>query len=209
MAEIIRKIFFVTVVCLELTECSRFSTWKSSMAICDIHEQRPSTERDDLQNDTWVGKAKFVLSGGIITLEVQEVEEYVISLICNGSLGKRHEFCKRPIQLKDIISILEEIIQYLTPGQKYVIGNFHNTQMEEIPQPTQCMVHRGGKHTEYVACNNSFKYGCRDLEKPSNLKTIISLTPTSGSGSTISNYVEHCNRSVESIGNGKLKSFLS
>ncbi|XP_062603895.1 uncharacterized protein LOC134265691 isoform X2 [Saccostrea cucullata] len=73
--------------------------------------------------------------------------------------------------------------------------------MEEIPQPTVCMVQRGGSHTEYVACNNSFENGCRDLEKPSNLKTIISLTPTSDSGSTISNYVEHSNRSVKSNGN--------
>ncbi|XP_062567625.1 uncharacterized protein LOC134229858 [Saccostrea cucullata] len=126
------------------------TTWIKSFKICANNDQRMSTEDDVVENNTWLGKAKYELTWGVITLQSLRIEENETCSLTDCAFHQKHcQFCKSPVKLNEISSSFEE----LTPGQKYMIEDSWSSDVEEFPVPTKRLVYRGASITEYASCN--------------------------------------------------------
>ncbi|XP_062599048.1 uncharacterized protein LOC134260507 isoform X2 [Saccostrea cucullata] len=165
------------------------ATWKRSLRVCDTFDQRPLTEEDVIsKNNTWMGEAKYMISSGVITLQIQRIEENETCSDCDTQ-HKYCQFCISRLQLNKSRSSFEELKTKLTPGQKYIIGDSWYSFVEEIPVPTKCLLYRGASHTEYVSCNNNFTDGCSD-SNVSSYQAIVYFEENNDEGTTTYTSVE-------------------
>ncbi|XP_062599044.1 uncharacterized protein LOC134260506 [Saccostrea cucullata] len=165
------------------TFLSHDTTWKRSLRVCDTFYQRPLTEEDFIsKNNTWMGKAKYVISSGVITLQIQRIEENETCSDCDTQ-HKNCQFCISRLQLNKSRPSFEELKTKLIPGQKYIIGDSWYSYVEEIPVPTKCLLYRGASHTEYVSCNKNFSDGCSDSDV-SSYKAIVYFEENNDEGNT-------------------------
>ncbi|XP_062598859.1 uncharacterized protein LOC134260308 [Saccostrea cucullata] len=113
---------FLIVSCLSGLILSTDITWISSLKIWAILGQRVSTEDDVVRNNTWLGKAKYKLTWGVVILQILRIEENEKCSDC-GTSGKLCQFCMSPVQLNESSSSFEELRTKLAPGQKYTMGD--------------------------------------------------------------------------------------
>lgn len=77
-----------------------------------------------------------------------------------------------------------------------------NKTCSEIPPPKECMVQREALDTEFIDCNNYFEYGCRGVEKQSEIKITVSVTRV---GSSSKDFEECCLKGKKLFENGSTK----
>ncbi|XP_062617123.1 uncharacterized protein LOC134278834 isoform X3 [Saccostrea cucullata] len=159
------------------------TTWIKSFKICANNDQRMSTEDDVVENNTWLGKAKFDLTWGVLTLQLLRIEENQTCSLTDCGIHQKHcQFCESSVKLNEVSSSFEELKTKLTSEQKYIIEGSWSSDVEEIPVPTTCLVSRGASNTEFVSCNKLFDDGCEKSDGEFNV--IIYLEENHKEGST-------------------------
>ncbi|XP_056008803.1 uncharacterized protein LOC130051231 [Ostrea edulis] len=172
MAGLKYTITFITAICWG-SVVSVNTNWRKAMETCILTDQQPSSEDNATKNGSWVGKVKYSFPWGTGILQIQTVNKNNTCSDCDAQ-GNQCEFCNNRIQLNGSVAILE-VLRNLKSGRHYILAEFGKQSLSGLPPPTQCMVHRGASHTEYVSCNEKYEDGCKTSGENSSTYITISF----------------------------------
>eukprot|EP00105_Crassostrea_gigas_P033078 XP_011456327.1 PREDICTED: uncharacterized protein LOC105348547 isoform X1 [Crassostrea gigas] len=134
-------------------------TWNKGMGVCALARRIPYFEDDQVTTETWIGKAMFVRSWGVVTLQMEE------SKSVNDCSG-------------DILSLMLKMnsIKFLnsTSGEKCIrlTNETWENVINNITFPTKCMVKRRN-FTEYVPCTWLRNVECKKKDNNSDPRIIL------------------------------------
>ncbi|XP_065936511.1 uncharacterized protein [Magallana gigas] len=129
------------------------------MENCQIAGQSPYLANNLVPGEKWVGKAKYVMRWGVITLQIENISGFNN---CTGFI------------LGQLIRN-NQIFSNYTHGEKCILCDFAEINKMQLPLPTLCMGVAQNFSNEYIACNTSLSYSCDGTVNPSGLKITLSF----------------------------------
>ncbi|XP_056008796.1 uncharacterized protein LOC130051230 isoform X3 [Ostrea edulis] len=200
MAGLKHTITFITAICWG-SVLSVNVKWKKAMDTCIFTNQQPFSEDNATKNGSWVGKVKNSLPCGTGILQIQTVNKNNTCSDCDVQ-GKQCEFCNNRIQLNGSVAAFE-VLKHLKSGRHYILAEFGKQSLSGLPPPTQCMVHRGASHTEYVTCNEKYDDGCQESGENVGIYITICFSECgTGKTQTDMDFVQCDSQESTGVGNG-------
>nr|XP_022337879.1 uncharacterized protein LOC111133645 isoform X2 [Crassostrea virginica]XP_022337880.1 uncharacterized protein LOC111133645 isoform X2 [Crassostrea virginica] len=130
------------------------------MATCALFGQVPSVQdKNYTSKEHWIGTATYNMSWGIVTLQIEEIEDEkycseFILLFLNDTIWSNRKDCTSPLS-----GILRG-----TNGHKCTFADFNDTSIRNLPTPTHCMMNNGNS-SQYVSCEKKIDEGCQHINK--------------------------------------------
>ncbi|XP_052719092.1 uncharacterized protein LOC128190893 [Crassostrea angulata] len=152
----LRLLLFLTLGVFDELVYSANTNWSTGMYTCAYTNQIPYFEDNLVPNETWIGKAEYIMNWGTVTLQIENIQGVNN---CSGMFSP----------------MLKYRIANFTNGEKCIAGSFDYETMELIHSPTKCMMSRGNWTTEYVACDKILETVCNNTSNISDLKITLSF----------------------------------
>nr|XP_022338430.1 uncharacterized protein LOC111133975 [Crassostrea virginica] len=106
-----------------------------------------------------MGTAKYKMSCGVITLQIEEIDDqqycfaFVLSLLNDTSLWNGTEFTP---PLSGPLSGIN--------GHKCILTDFNEVSIKSLQSPTHCMMNQGNS-SQYLSCEEKLKDECQRIGK--------------------------------------------
>nr|XP_022336461.1 uncharacterized protein LOC111132856 isoform X3 [Crassostrea virginica] len=154
--------------------------WITAMEACARYGLAPfDPDRDYISKEKWIGTAKYNMSCGVVTLQIEETEDEkhcsahalrVLSeaIVWNGS-DSSHPYSEL---LRDTIK------------DKCILADFNSITIKDLPTPTHCMMNQGNS-SQYVSCEDRIDDGCQNIDNLSQLRITFSFIETAEPGTTV------------------------
>lgn len=151
------SLFLILDLCYGSIHCIKLN-WPKSMNTCASLTKMPYSEDDPYPMETWIGKAIYVMSWGVVTLQIEEIQGV--------------ENCSDMSQplLKDESQIA---LLNFTNGGKCISEKFVSGAIKLFPPPSKCMLRNGT--TEYVSCDILQETECKNKSQTSDTKITLSF----------------------------------
>ncbi|XP_078337959.1 uncharacterized protein LOC111134496 isoform X2 [Crassostrea virginica] len=117
--------------------------WITAMKVCAYNSLAPfDPGENDEPDKKWTGTVKYNMSIA-----------FILPLL-NAIIWRNGTYCLSP---------LSELLEG-TNGYKCTLADFNFMSIEDMPTPTQCMMHHGNS-SQYVSCEERIDDGCRPIDK--------------------------------------------